>query len=433
MIEGIMFRPKSCALSRRGRVDESAEMLLDAIGHGFVGFHRMTRDPDLEALRGHRTYRLLIEKWGEILDARGEAEHRAMRDAMLEEYAHARDDALRINLAAAYGERETARARGDLGRVAAWAEREVFGDLSPADPSRPDPWVSVILPTPEDFIRMVRALRAGGVYDPVRRRLVARDIGPSMRHEFFHVLHWRDMNRRGQEHPIWVQEGLASLVEDVEVVGGSLRVLPSWRTNIVKRLERANRLTAWGELFSMPRERFMKLRPKANYAEARAVLMFLLHEGALRSWYSAYVETFGEDPSGVLAVERALGVPLERAEDRFADWVRELEEVGELHRPGAAGLGLELRPGRGDGPVVDEIVGLRDGRRGLRNRDVILAVDGEATATLDDLHRVLGAREVGDVVVLSVRRGRSRVEVEWELVSTEPEEDVLAPGVPVVR
>ena len=105
-----------------------------------------------------------------------------------------------------------------------------------------NPVIISSLPTPQDFARLVGAPGIGGYYERDRKRLVSQDIGPSLRHEFFHVLHWRRMDRTGQQHPYWVMEGFATLVEDIEADGsGGISVVPSWRTNIVRRLERAGR------------------------------------------------------------------------------------------------------------------------------------------------------------------------------------------------
>ncbi|NIM60902.1 MAG: hypothetical protein GTO30_04390, partial [Acidobacteria bacterium] len=51
----------------------------------------------------------------------------------------------------------------------------------------------------------------GGIYEHERRRLIARDIGASLRHELTHAYHYADMDRLGQRHPLWVQEGIATL------------------------------------------------------------------------------------------------------------------------------------------------------------------------------------------------------------------------------
>src|SRR5690606_4633408 len=87
--------------------------------------------------------------------------------------------------------------------------------------ARRDPWVIVFLPMPRDYARWAMGKfgpgwrQVGGSYSDDEKMLVTQDLGGTLRHEFWHVLHWRDQRRRGQLHPIWIMEGLCSLVEDV--------------------------------------------------------------------------------------------------------------------------------------------------------------------------------------------------------------------------
>ncbi len=414
----------ACCRAMLLQEDAAAETLIDAISYGFVDFHHLERDKHLEPLRGNRKYQLVIKGWRELLDARAGAERDAARDALGEGYRADTDDAQRLSFVWAIDPGSFEDARRELGRVSAWASANVFGadGIASPDANRPDPWVMILLPTPRDFARLVGVGGVGGYYDRDHGRLVTQDIGPSLRHEYFHVLHWRQLDRLGQRHPLWVMEGLASLLEDVdEEPDGSYTLAPSWRTNIARRLERANRLTPWKSLFSMPRDGFMGDRSRANYAQARCIFMFLHERGVLKQWYESYLGGFEEDPTGALATERALGVPLKEAEREFRSWLRELPDVAEQARPGEAWLGFEVGPGAGDGLVVLELVagsGARIvGPERLMRRDVITSIDGRPVRTLDDLHRVLGESKVGQRVELEVRRGSRRLQVALELVA----------------
>jgi C-terminal processing protease CtpA/Prc len=233
------------------------------------------------------------------------------------------------------------------------------------------------------------------------------------------------MARVGQTHPIWLQEGLACLLEDVDVGSdGTLTIRPSWRTNIAKRLAKMGGLTPWERLFTMDHKEFVERRPRAAYAQARAVVMFLQEQGKLVEWYRAYVAGFDEDPTGIKAMETVFAEPSAQVQREYRKWLIDLEEVADVDRPGPS-LGVALSQGRGDGPVVDEIVAMNPGGIGgetgnrLRHRDVIVAIDGRTVRTLDDLTRVLGDYEVGDDVVVRVRRGRTSRDVPVTLVAPE--------------
>ena len=63
-----------------------------------------------------------------------------------------------------------------------------------------------------------------------------------------------------------------------------------------------------------------------------------------------------------------------------------------------------------------EVVGIEPdspaARAGLRQRDLLVAIDGQAVAGVDDLHRFLTRWQVGSAVTLAVVRGKERVEIE---------------------
>ncbi len=407
----------ACARAMMGRVDDAAELLLDAITLGFTDFHAMERDEHLGPLQAHPKFKLVLRGWRELLDARGSAELESMRAGLGESYIYERDEALRLNFASSFPRATLDEAHEELRRTARWSREHVFGD-TPADESRPDPWVSIAMPTPADFESLVLGVSIGGYYDNAAKRLVTRDLGPSLRHEFFHALHWRDMARRGQEHPLWVMEGLACILEDVDLApDGSYRPVPSWRTNIVRRLALNSGLVPWETLFRWPRERFMAERVSANYAQSRAFFVFLLERGELREWYRAFADDFRREPTGLGAIETVFAKPVRDVEREFREWARSLPEVAEVAKPGTASLGIEAAAGDGEGPVVKRVKRERVDEAGmyLKPKDVILAVEDRVVRTLDDLSRVLGEYEVGDQVILDVKRSKLRLRIKVEL------------------
>jgi hypothetical protein len=220
------------------------------------------------------------------------------------------------------------------------------------------------------------------------------------------------MERRGQEHPIYVQEGLAALVEDYDVVGGGgggadggVVIAPSWRTNSVKRRERTGGLMRIEQLAAMDHTRFTRQQPLANYALARTVFLWLEREGKLAAWYTHYTANFRADPTGIKSFEAVLGAPIKDLNMRFRDWVFALPEVPEEVPAGGASLGASVEVNSGDGVTV---VGLaRDAGAGLRIGDVVRSIGGKPTREMAELVRVLGTFTPGDEVDVEIRRGES--------------------------
>ncbi len=409
------------ALSMLDEGDASVEALLDAITHGFTDFHRMDIDPLLASAREAPGYARIVAGWGALLQARADAEFEGMKQAFGEEYTYTRDDHLRLQFASAVDQESFSQARHEIARVDRFARAQGLFPVALAGSPKPHAWVSVLIPTREDFRRVLSMPGVGGIYQDQNKRLIVRDIGSSLRHEFFHLLHHRHMGELGQQHAYWVLEGMACVVEDLEDgEGDELDVMPSWRTNIAGRLARSGSLIPTDRFATLRRDQFVGERSRARYAQARAFFMFLHEKGKLGEWYRAYTESFDEDPTGVQAIETVFGEGIRAVDREFRMWASDLPEVGEASRALAV-LPFEVRPGPPDGLLIPGRVSRRsiEAGRPLRRGDVILQLEGEATPTMDDLHRLLGERAVGDLVRLSVRRDDERFDVTVRLVESD--------------
>ena len=451
----------ACARSVQGRVDEANADLRRAVELGFSNRGHLERDPYLERLRSTDDFQLLLENWAGVVDMQRRVRLEQVLGWVRGKTVSRADEDLRIDVVSAHDDFETDEAMRELHRVSAWAETIL--PIGEADSSRSPPFVVLALPGQRDFLKWAfwtygeRARRAfagiGGSYEHDEKRLVAQDLGPTLRHEFFHVLHWRDMDRLGQIHPIWIQEGLASLVEDMDPVRvlertpGNPSVLPagidpnlipaggdsgdeieetvpqfrgdrsvpvpSWRSNIVKRLARAGPLPDFSEFAGRGHHEFSTRRPLAAYAHARTIFLFLRSRGVLSDWYHRYTTDpdvgFDADPSGLSAMEAVLEAGLPEVEESYRVWVREtLPMVAETGTDLVAVLGVDIEQGDGVGPTVTKVP--RDARRrtGLRRMDVITAVDGRPVRSMKELVRVLSAYLPGESLRVEFQRGRLR-------------------------
>lgn len=422
----VIYYNLACVRAMQKDGPGSANLITDAINRGFCDLYQLKRDPQLSLTRKQPPIQKLIDIWPQVLDQRLEDNLQHVRlifTGKPKPYELTRDERLRLVYLSAMDAQSTEQARADISRLCDWGFSNVFPDLADPDKARLDSWCVVVLPTPHDFVKWAVAnygqsaangnFGIGGAYAHDSKQLVAQDLGATLRHEFFHVLHWRDTVRRGQDHPIWIQEGLCSLVEDYEVAGeaATLKPVPSWRTNISKRLASGGKLMPIKQLASISRERFSSSSPLANYAQARTFFLYLFEKGRLKDWYAAYTEGYRTDPTGVKAVEEVFGKPIADVDKDYKAWVRGLPMVAEQIKPGEASLGVDVDPGNGDGPVIAEIPSDRRGpinpsrKAGLKVGDVITAIDGKPTRDLNELVRLLGEHEVGQEVEVSYRRG----------------------------
>ncbi len=106
-----------------------------------------------------------------------------------------------------------------------------------------------------------------------------------------------------------------------------------------------------------------------------------------------------------------------------ANWViSELLKHGKVRRA-YLGLAAQVRPIRAaaqrqfglSAASVVEVVSIENGgpahKAGIRERDVLLALDGNAIATVDDVHRLLAGKPAGTQLSLAVLRNNERREI----------------------
>ncbi|MDX2132257.1 MAG: PDZ domain-containing protein [Planctomycetota bacterium] len=408
----------ACCRSLQGDAPGGLEFLERAIELGFSDIAHLRRDTHLARVRELPGFTRIVDNWPAIQAAALEANLAHQKSLLTGTYREWRDDRLRLVYLSAYNGESDAKVSDELARLADWCETTAMpGVLSDPDAAN-DAWVIVVLPTQKDFDAWTTSVYGrtavrgtsmiAGSYEHDSKRLVAMDLGATLRHEFLHVLHWRAMTRRGQAHPIWIMEGLCSLAEDYDLApDGSVRPVPSWRTNTLRRIERIGTLMPIEDLARLSQLKFTSSRPLAHYAIARGVFLYLAQRERLGAWYTHYTTNYRDDPSGVKSLEVALDMPIEQINADFRAWVRALPEVAEEIAPGKASLGVEVENGSGDGPVVRSVRRRKaDPKVDLRPGDVITAVGGRPTRDLAELVRVLSSFEPGEAVEVSYRRVR---------------------------
>lgn len=435
----VVYYNLACVYARQGEAELAGEMLFEAVNHGFSDLRQLKTDPDLAGARDDPNYLKIVENWELVVSLQGRARFDHLKSIYDEGYAYSTDEDLRLQYLSSFDDVTTRRTREELRLIGDWALRNVFTHLH--DPGEDgnrwagtDAWVAVILPTQRDFdkwafSRFGAAARSGtrqigGSYLHDRKMLIVMDLGGTLRHEFFHVLHWRSMVRLGQAHPIWIQEGLGTLIEDYEVErgpgGDGLQIVPSWRTNIVRNLAQGGRLMGLRGLATMSHETFANRNSLANYAQARAMLMFINERADIAAWYRAYTESFREDPTGIGATLRVLGYDsgfkdLEMFDRDYRLWARSLPRVPEQLDPPPVRLGFETERTAGDGMLVTGFNSLRARRSGLRLGDVVHTLEGRPVRDINELLRRLDGRAAGETVAVGYRRGAGRRAVHGEV------------------
>ena len=427
------------ALARLDRIDEALDALERALELGFDDLAHLRHDPDLEPIRETPRFKAILETWPQRMEGLAEARFEALVRKFGGGYHTEEDAFLRLRFAVGLPRQSFDMARAELDLTSRWAVAELFGNLVEADEASV-PWVSVAIPTDSDFTKWVR-LRHGeaargasrqiaGTYDHDRKELVCKDLGATLRHEVFHALHYRSQSLEGQRHASWIMEGLASLVEDVDLdPDGTPSFAPSWRTNIVKKAHEGNGLKTLQQLAETPDHLFVGTSQLLHYGQARAVMLYLFAAGKLGDFYDHYVDTWERDRTGVQALERTFDASIDQIEVSFRRWLDSLPIAPEQHHPPMATLGIDVDGERGEGLAVLRVVRGSPGRNaGVRPRDVLVAINGQGTRDLNELYRVIGRYQPGDTVVLTLRRGRQMLELPARLGSRRDFDTVRVPG-----
>jgi hypothetical protein len=268
----------------------------------------------------------------------------------------------------------------------------------------PDEQALIAIVRPADAARYLDRPEIRGMYLHRERRLVARDTGQSLQHEFVHLVHYADMERLGQTHPIWMQEGLASLYEDYSFrEDGSVEFHPNIRFNFARRQVLSGTAREWRALTSLSADDFMK-DAERHYPQVRAMFEYFARERKLEDFYRAMVATYKDDPTGATAIERAFGEPLGKIELRWRKWMRERGAVDDRVEPGDPSLGV-LGDDVGDGVRITSFApGSAARAAGLRVGDVIQSVAGSPIRSKDELVLAIARLRTGESVEVRFRR-----------------------------
>lgn len=404
----------ACARARAGEMDAAWEALKEAVGTGFVDAHQLRRDEHLAGLRDDERFKALLANWARVVEGHREANVESTERWLGTRVERRTLEAMRIEVFSRHDAVLTDAAVREVERVAEFIEA-MLGQGMAAQAA--DAWVMLALPDADRFGSWALTTfgpgaadsfgEIGGAYDHDSKRLVAKDLGATLRHEFVHALHWRMMSASGHVQPIWMQEGFAALVEDVDARGVMMVPVASWRTNIVKRLEANHRLPRIEDVAKLEHGRFTTFRPLRQYALARSVFMFVHEEGLLRAWFEAHARRGAADADGLGSLSEVFGASMEEINGRYREWVKRLPMVAETGEELEVSLGVSLETGAGDGPRVvgfDE-PGVRTAT-GLRLGDVVTGIDGQSTRDLQEFIRVLSGASAGQRVVLTYRRGK---------------------------
>jgi hypothetical protein len=313
--DAMLLYNRACAETQLGDLDAAARSLMDAVRHGFSAFSHMQRDGDLAPLREHAVYRAILDARrfaDDILAERRTDEWRERLDS--DRYRHVRDEAHRLNYFHTLDEDTWTRVQAAIDTHLAVLNEMLFSDP-------PALWTLAILPAADLTDSLITRDHARGSYRHHHRELIAQDHDVALRHELIHLLHHRHMDQLGQQHPMWMQEGLAVIFEEYVVnTEGEVTFIPGARFNHAKRLLRDDRLLPLRELLAMSDQQFNR-HARITYAQVDALMRFIDQETGIAAWYSTQIERHEKDATGIYALEALLDGSIDEIDQRFRTWL----------------------------------------------------------------------------------------------------------------
>ena len=394
----------ACAQSLTGNKDKALDFLVRSVEAGFVNFDHMNRDTDLDGLREDARYKDLFARRSELvrkaMDKAVERISEQLKRRKIDVAAYKTEfDAERnfVYLHARDNE-ELALIRQGMEAYAEHQWKHLFQN-KPGEP------MYIILLTPKDSPKVL-GRAAGGVYTRAANALFCGDL-PAYKltktsviiHEFTHALHYADQGVRRQQHPIWLVEGLATLFESAGFEGDDYRIRHNQRLAVVQEAVRAERSLAWTTMVRLNHATFLR-GARLCYAQARYMLLYMHEKGLLKRFYDEYTnaEGYEGDKTAQEAFEVVFGKPMAAVESEWKEWA--LEQTV----PPIPFLGVGSRVEKGELVVTQIIRDSGADKAGVKKGDVVVAVDGTATKTRDELIEAIGKRDVGEEIDLVIKR-----------------------------
>jgi hypothetical protein len=122
--------------------------------------------------------------------------------------------------------------------------------------------------------------------------------------------------------PSWFNEGFASLFEQSGERGGKMVGFVNWRLPKLKQMLKIGKGVALPDLMRTTTEQFYGEDDRGvNYATARYLCYYLQEHKLLIPFFQEFKKTAKEDPTGMLAFERATGKKPTDLESTWRDWV----------------------------------------------------------------------------------------------------------------
>lgn len=401
----------ACAYSLKGEKGAALDYLEKSAQAGYLNFRHMNRDPDLDNIRNEPRYKALMARKEELMENWAESRADSLKREYGQDYIVEVDHERKIVYATNQSRTVLDELKKALNNYADAQWRTFFEN-------KPNYYLTIICPNREDFRKRIKSRNVGGVYSHGSRTLICGNIGSTLIHEFTHALHFGDQDARGQGHPIWILEGLATCFETSTLIDGKPTPMPNYRLNRVRLALATGRYYPWNEFMRIPRSRFMS-NTGISYPEARYIMYYFWQLGKLKEWYDTYCANYRKDRTGILATEITFGKSVAQVEEDFRKWIAEAPEGAGAVPKGAAFFGVSTSPSAAGMHVRQVVPGSVAEKAGVKPGDIIIEFAGKKYTNRDAFAEAIRAQEIGVSIKVTVLRGEREIELEVELQPKE--------------
>jgi hypothetical protein len=393
----------ACILTARGQVDGAMDSLDRACECGFTDFTLLEADPDLKLLHDLPRYKQLLARKDEIRHKAAERAVEELKQQFGKDYLYEVDEDQKLIFA-------TNTDQATLDALKTWLVAQAKSQEAELFTHKSDEFIRIVVPSLTDYHKLMRVRGVLGIYEDESRTLLAERLGQVMTHEFTHALHAADQRALGQEHPIWLREGLASMYEAGDFVDGKLIPADNYRLAYVQSAARRNALVSLDKLLLLNSNDFIR-SPNLAYGESSSLLLYLYEQKLLRKFYDEYKENYVNDTTGKLALEDVTGLTLADLQKVWTAWLLQRKSPSLLAGPGGPYLGIHFGDAIDGLKVAMVVPNCPAAKSGIKPGDVIVGLNAREVRDYTSFAPLLAEHKAGDSITLKLRRDGKYIEV----------------------
>jgi tetratricopeptide (TPR) repeat protein len=393
----------ACLKAVTKRPDEAVVYLERAADAGFTDFIHIDQDEDLKSLHDLPRYKALIKAKDFYQKKDADRALASLKRQLGDKYLYDLDTEAKL-IFAANTDAQT------LAAVKKWLTAQAKSQWEQLFERHPDQYVAVVLPSPTDYRKMIKMPGVEGIYMHGPRMLIAKRLGQVMTHEFTHALHAGDLDALGQDHPIWIVEGIASLFEAGNFEGDKLVPKDNYRLWWLQSSHRMKRLIPLDKLITWKQSQFVA-NANLGYGQASSVMLYLYEHDLLRKFYDTYKAKFDTDPSGKATLEQVTGKPVKEFEKDWIAWMMKRTPPAMNTGPDGPFIGVQFAQ-ENDGLKIEQVVAKGPAATaGIKAGDVVVGLNDLDVRDQQSLMPLLKEFKPGDGVVFKLRRGEDYLQL----------------------